>query len=1116
MGLLSIVFVERASAQLTVTTSSSAVNMASTITGSGVTVINQVLDCTTPTACGTFNVVPGTLLGTGTTVFGINSGILLTTGHATAAAGPEAGTTSFNNGFGGDPTMTALALTASTYDRCELSFDFIPQGDSVSFNYIFGSEEYIHSTCGSYDDAFAFFISGPGITGTVNMATIPGTNVPVLVNTVNCGAGCVVSGFGTYSNCTSIAAGSPFTAYYVDNTGGTNFAYRGYTTKLTAASAVTPCDTYHLKMAIVDAGNGSYDSGVFIEAGSLHSSSVHFDHTVAIGSTIEGVPNAIVKGCTPASVTVISTPASSSATTVTLSYGGTAVSGTDYTAPATVTIPGGSTSATFSVTGIPTLPAGTKTVKIFVHSGCGALLDSVTINLLDTPTATILTPDTSVCGGSVLIRTTGTTGLTYSWTPATGLSSATVAQPTATPSVTTTYTMTATLPGSGCPPIVRSVTISVGSVGFSINTPDTTICSGDSVNLHLTGATGMTFLWTPTTGLNNATLMDPVATPTVTTTYSVTGSLPGSGCTPATHSITITVVHLNEALLTPDTGICAGQSFVLRDTATAGATFSWSPGTGLSSTTIAQPTAAPSVTTTYTVTVTLPGCAPIVQTVSISVATLGLTINTPDTTICLGDSVNLRVTGAPGMTYSWSPASFLNNASVIEPVATPTVTTTYSVTGSLPSSGCPPATESITITVGRLSDSLITPDTVICLGQSFVIREIAAPGSLFSWAPATGLSSASVQNPTAAPSSTTTYSVTVSNPSSGCAPITNGFTVIVEQFHPSVPTPDTAVCYHSAVQLDVNGSSLDVFNWAPATGLSNAHVANPFANPQATTTYTVTVDSPGSACPAVSLTETVRVIQPIAVGAQANIVPCSHLPITLAVEPSGTGYTCQWTGPNGFTSTQPNPSIDSPTLANQGMYTVVVTVDSTGCTQSDSVYADVAVINYVHLTQVTQNETIALGSSVQLNADSANIFFWYPDNGTLSNPNINNPVATPTQNTTYFVVGMNGAGCRDTAAVTITVVNDSIFIPDAFTPNGDGLNDYFHVVRLGYFKLVSVSVFNRWGELVYQDNSGEAHKGWDGTYKGMPTELGVYFYYVVVMTPQGVEKTFKGDVTLIR
>lgn len=112
--------------------------------------------------------------------------------------------------------------------------------------------------------------------------------------------------------------------------------------------------------------------------------------------------------------------------------------------------------------------------------------------------------------------------------------------------------------------------------------------------------------------------------------------------------------------------------------------------------------------------------------------------------------------------------------------------------------------------------------------------------------------------------------------------------------------------------------------------------------------------------------------------------------------------------------------------------------------------------------------------------------------------------------------GMNQWGCIDSASVAIDIdytVNE--FIPTGFTPNGDGLNDIFRIGNVKYDKLIDFSVFNRWGQLVYH-NTWDVKEGWDGTFNGVPQGIGTYYYNIILGTPNGKTKNFKGEVTLIR
>ncbi|HET6990195.1 MAG TPA: nidogen-like domain-containing protein, partial [Bacteroidia bacterium] len=296
------------------------------------------------------------------------------------------------------------------------------------------------------------------------------------------------------------------------------------------------------------------------------------------------------------------------------------------------------------------------------------------------PTVT-LTPDTTVCNGPVTLVATG--GGTYDWSPSTGLSCDTCPNPVANPTVTTTYTVSVTL---GC---TVDATVTVYAPPVILTSNDTSICSASTAQLFASG--GTSYSWLPAGTLNNASIANPVASPTVTTTYTVTvynGNF--ASCT-RTDSITITVVPTPTAVASNDTTICGGTSANL--VASGGTNYSWSPSGSLSNSSISNPVATPSVTTTYTVTVSNGTCSdtePVTVNITNAVATAG-----PDTTVCLGESAHLNATG--GVSYSWTPAAGLNNPNIANPTATPTVTTTYTctVTNAI---GCT-ATDVATVTI---------------------------------------------------------------------------------------------------------------------------------------------------------------------------------------------------------------------------------------------------------------------------------------------------------------------------------------------------------------------------------------------------------------------------------
>ena len=194
-------------------------------------------------------------------------------------------------------------------------------------------------------------------------------------------------------------------------------------------------------------------------------------------------------------------------------------------------------------------------------------------------------------------------------------------------------------------------------------------------------------------------------------------------------------------------------------------------------------------------------------------------------------------------------------------------------------------------------------------------------------------------------------------------------------------------------------------------------------------------------------------------------------------------------------------------------YTVTATTTPMGCQATDT---ETVIANPpITLVNLTANQTIVYGASIQLNADGADYYEWFPNDGTLTNNNINDPVARPLDSTTYVIVGTSILGCRDTGYITITIDNGmQPIIPSAFTPNGDGLNDKFRVTNLRYEKLVEMRVFDRWGVEVYHTSNGD--EGWDGTFNGAPQDIGTYTYAIVLARVDGTNKVYTGSVTLLR
>ena len=211
------------------------------------------------------------------TQFPFDSGLVMTTGAVTVAAGPNSSGSSSQaiTNYYTDPVLQQSGLATSTlYSSAALDFDFLAYADTFAFNYVFGSEEYPSFVCATFNDIFIFMLTGPdpvtGLTTTRNVAVIPGTvsaanpnGLPVSISTVNGGGGNNNPGCynGTYAS-----------LFISSNTGQNGVEYNGRTVEFAAEGKILACETYHMHLAISNVGDNSYDSGVFLEGKSFNSS----------------------------------------------------------------------------------------------------------------------------------------------------------------------------------------------------------------------------------------------------------------------------------------------------------------------------------------------------------------------------------------------------------------------------------------------------------------------------------------------------------------------------------------------------------------------------------------------------------------------------------------------------------------------------------------------------------------------------------------------------------------------------------------------------------------------------------------------------------------------------
>jgi gliding motility-associated-like protein len=696
--VLGTIFTSSKAQVITVTSGQSATVLAQELAGQGITVANAVFNNCDAQANGTFT-------ATGTNL-NMDCGIILTSGDAMDAAGPSAVPSNGNSNFY-DPDLDLLT-TSNIRDACVLEFDFVPTGDTVTFKYVFGSAEYQSYTCTVFEDVFGFFVSGPGLAGpysnsAINVAIVPGTVAcPVTVNTINSS---MASPCGTQGPPCS----PPNNAFFYQNlpTGNTNtgVAYNGYTYPLTAVIPTVACSTYHMKLAISDAADQALDSGVFLEAGSLTSNA--YKITKSIGSSNPNNPF-LVEGCDTAKIRIVrklpSCIAGVPSDTIFVSYAGTATMGADYPNLPNQYIFTTNPNDTVYTLDIPALSdgitEGIETVKIYFLRGCfnNVKYDSVVFNIYDPQFFTLGNPDTNIClGQSVQIYGDTVPGITYTWSPAAGVTNPTTFLTTISPTNIGTNMYIINGSYAGCPPTNDTLNITVDPVPIISPISDESICEGDSITITATVSPpfNYNYTYTPSGSFINQNGTTATFVSTQTTNVTFTASSPNAQCT-ASDDFTITVWPFLQGAIRPDTLVCNGDPVQLWVTGGIGQ-YQWYPANTLSCEFCPNPIATTLGNTVYSAILLEPhGCQDTLRTVVEVHPPFSLVLANNDTTIYIGESVELYATGAPY--YYWSPTNYMTYTQSNNPLVTPLETTTYVVTGVSDLQGCPQK-DSVKVTV---------------------------------------------------------------------------------------------------------------------------------------------------------------------------------------------------------------------------------------------------------------------------------------------------------------------------------------------------------------------------------------------------------------------------------
>lgn len=808
-------------AQLIITQHPDAQALAQRLVGDGVSISN-VSFTGNPLMAGFF------LNRANQTQIGIESGIVLTTGRA-KTAGSEAGvdgdgtTTAINVdangtwGLPGDADLSAAIGNFNLEDACVLEFDFVPLGDSIKFNYVFSSEEYNPAYVCQFNDVFAFFISGPGITGLKNIALIPNTNTPVTIFNVNN----VPNG---------ACPNNP--QYYINNVSSRYFTHDGHTTVFTAKEKVQPCQVYHLKLVLADAGDDNFDTGVFLQARSLVSNAFGITN---LTQTDPGGNSYLVEGCATGAFNITRPRKDPFPLSISLSYGGTVDPLNDLLPmPFNVTIPADDSVVTVNVVPlIDNAPEGIEWLKVYALAGCaaGTPTDSTLIQLRDYDILN-LSPDTArVCPGNT-VQLTATAGYShYQWSSDPTLNNLQIPNPVATPvQPVTTYICTAT---EGTCRAQDSVYVMMKKAEFLSKT-DVNCRNLRTGTLEVFAGSG----WTPPVlysldGFNwqNSNRFSGLAAGS----YWV--KVKDAACT---DSILISIVQAYPDLLVSSNVIAPAGCSGLPDgqlmlTGQGGKMPYQYSADGISYQSsglfnLNQGSYSFSVRDDNGCLNTITAEIPLNNTVTVDAG--------PETAICEGSSLRLQAS-SNAAAVSWSPAATLDNPSILTPLAAPADSTWYYISAT---TGICNRKDSVRINVWPAPVADAGPDIADCFGK--LLRLQGAGGFTYSWAPATYFTgSSTVADPEFKASADISYYLTVTD-GRGCSSLQPDEVKV--KVTPAVKVSagaDTVAAINQPVQLqatELSQAGVTEWSWSGAQYLSNPAIANPVATLPAETRFTVT------------------------------------------------------------------------------------------------------------------------------------------------------------------------------------------------------------------------------------------------------------------------------------
>ena len=1050
----------------------------------------------------------------GTASIGFNDGIIISTGHIDNAVGPNnsgsQGTNVPNNNTDAD---LAGAVSNSIYDAAVLEFDFTPVSDQIEFEYVFASEEYCEFVNKDYNDVFGFFISGPGIVGTQNIARVPSTGEVVSIDNIN--------------HLKNSAFFNPNSSSCGGTTNISDIQFDGFTTPLTASATVIPCETYHIKLAIADVGDGIYDSAVFLKAGSFNAGDLvqvtPTSNILQTQSSLEGCDNGYLvfdRSCSndmnqPLTLLIKVLPSS------------TATAGIDYLAlPTSITIPAGVTSDSIPVFAIDDgIAEGDETINIEVTGQYPCYKPTATITISDKIIIQATGIDTSLCENTVAtFQPTiqgGIGSFSYAWS--TGDSTAMLSQNFSSGELITCTVTDACNNQSQADFDIAVIPTATGTING-----DGTLCDANStatINLAFTGAPP----WEVTVEKDGAVhFTKQYNTPTSNFDVNQSGkytiqSISSYGCAGNTvGEAKIENTTLSATISSTDV-LCFGQQngaiTVAPSNGTTPYSYNWSTSASDTTHTITQ---IPSGN--YVVTVTdNDGCT----------TEQSVQINEPDALIfsitevqhvnCFspqGGFVNTQtIGGTTPYQYTWSNGtSNPNIQNLSEGMIMGAVADGH---------GCKDTIEMIILgDFEQPITSIVPADTLNCDQTKIQLSGLGTSnGSNFTYQWTTPDGQITLGATTLSPTinKNGTYVLETSNIINGCTS-SESILVPIDTTSPPVNAGPTFAlnCTDTSTIIGTPNPATNLqYAWSSTDGHFQGDITLPQTIVDAPGQYNLLVTNVLNGCTAideVAITEisthpnqaTITSFDPTCLEHDGRI---SVFDIRGGTPP----YLISYDGGQTFYDTTEINTL------SYGEYDIVIQ-DIYGCEyhQKATLYAPIK-----PTLNVVPNYFIGLGDSIQLEthasvlASNLDSVIWTPMPDTAC-INCLTPFAKPLVTTEYAITIIDNQHCEASAKIMVMVQDPDVYIPNVFSPQGAVQGNWSFTIFANPLRIKAIKelqIFDRWGNHIFTQKEFAPNNmtlGWDGQYRDKKAPAGVYIYSAEIEFINGKRKLYSGDVTLIR